>query len=958
MQVSSPRTPAPEVFCAIDFETFYDSKNGYGLKQQTMWEYTQDPRFDAFLVSVHGQDKDRNDIEFAGDPMEFDWSRLEGVTLICHNAAFDGLVLRRLRELGKVVCGEHEFVDTADLAAFLRGPRNLKGAAHWLLHVELSKAVRESMDGQRFRELLPSVRDEWIKYAGDDAKYTYQLWVEFGQMWPRQERLISKYNREAGWHGVAVDKAELGKGIQTLFTVLRTAEESMPWVAEGQPAGSAPALRRYARAANMDDVPASLKRDDPVMVAWVEKHKDTHPFIGARLDHSSATPHYARLMSMNRLLDSEGVIRFDVLYHGANCLDGDHEVLTRNGWVRLDQWNGGEIAQWRKDNGNIAFLPAKANCFENVEATKIVADAPYYKASMTLGHKVPYFRYGTSIAKEMSAKELSTRGTTKVPVGGHLCGQGSITETEMRLLVATQADGHFENDDGHNDGVLIFAFRKQRKIDRMISILGKLEIPYSRYSTPSSPTETRIRIARRDVPSWLTPERKVFGAWLLDSTEGARKAFVEEVLLWDGHKGTTWGFPCNEYSSSIRENVEWVATMCHLADCSVGKIQTRPPHGRSGANYRLSIKYRGYAFISGKHTGEVKSSPVVYCPTTETGYFMFRYRDTIAVSGNTGRITASSERNSGTESTSSRFNPLNIPKKPVFGVDIRGMLVPRKGYKFVIFDYAQVEARVVQWLAGNDELLDMIRKENIYQATAKQLGWYPMNKWDLKGDDKPTYELAKRAALGAGYGMGDEKFQKTCAQYGVFISGEKSKETIVTWREKNPQVVNLWRYHHASLRVSAQRHDGQHTILLPSWRKLTYFGPEEKLGYRVFKNEETGKMESKEIQELFAAVWLHREKTKLYGGKIVENLTQSTARDIMYAAQIKISSEHPDWTFLWNAYDEVVYEVPDAQAKDASREIAYWMCNAAEWAKGCPLEVEGIEGINGVKDGICDRYMK
>ncbi len=631
-----------EIFCSIDFETFYDTKGGYGLKSQTMWEYTQDPRFDATILSIYGNDLNGNHVEYCGDPAEFDWALLEGVTLVCHNASFDGLVLRRLRELGIVKCGDHEYVDTADMAAFMRCPRNLKGAAHWMLKVELSKATRDSMDGKKFRELLPETRAEWIKYAADDAKYTFMLWEKFGDQWPVQERLISKYNREAGWHGVAVDNVELGKGIHTLHTTILESEKDMPWIAEGEKPGSAAALRRYARAAGMDDVPASLKRDDPVMVEWVQKHKDEFPFIKARLDHSSATPHYARLLSMNRLLDSEKVIRFDILYHGAG----------------------------------------------------------------------------------------------------------------------------------------------------------------------------------------------------------------------------------------------------------------------------------------------------------------------------TGRVTASSSRKAGTESTSSRFNPLNIPKAPVFGVNIRGLLVPRPGFKFIIFDYAQVEARVVQWLAGNRELLEMIRTENIYQATAKQLGWYPMNKWDLKTDDLATYELAKRAALGAGYGMGSTKFRDTCAKYGVFITAEKSQETITTWREKNPPVVNLWRYHHANLRVSAQRHDGEHSILLPSWRKLSYFAPEERRGWSLFLNPETGKMDKKEVNELYASVWMEQDKVKLYGGKLVENLTQSVARDIMYAGQIKISQDHPDWTFLWNAYDEVVFEVPDAKAKDASREIAYWMCNAAEWAKDCPLEVEGIKGVNGIKDGICDRYMK
>lgn len=621
------------VFCAIDFETYYHSKEGYGLKQQTMWEYTQDPRFDAFLVSVHGQNRNREIINWVGDPTLFDWSQLEGVTLVCHNASFDGLVLARLRETGKVKCSDHEFVDTADLAAFLRAPRNLKGAAHYLLGVELSKAVRDSMDGKRFRGLPESVRAEWIKYAADDARYTYQLWDKFGKDWPIPERLISKYNREAGWHGVAVDRKALGAGIQTLHTVLRTSEESMPWIADGQKAGSAPALRRYARAAGMDDVPVSLRRDDPVMVAWVEKHKDDHDFIQARLDHASATPHYARLISMKRLLDDEGVIRFDTLYHGTN----------------------------------------------------------------------------------------------------------------------------------------------------------------------------------------------------------------------------------------------------------------------------------------------------------------------------TARITASSSRKSGTESTSSRFNPLNIPKAPVFGVDIRGMLIPRKGHKFLIYDYAQVEARLVQWESGNEQFLELIKEENIYQATAKLLGWFPVDGKDLKKVDNECYQLAKRCALGCGFAMGHKKFRETCAKYGVTISEEKSKETVTTWREKNPSVVNLWRYHHQNLTVSAMRRDNAHTIALPSGRKLSYFAPEQRAGTMVFKNEETGKMETRDTVELYASVWMESDKVKLYGGKLVENITQSVARDIMYAGQVKISREHPNWIFLWNAYDEVIFEVPDSDVEEAKREIPYWLCNAAEWAKGCPLEVEG---------GVFDRYMK
>lgn len=433
-----------EAYCACDFETFYDSKNGYGLKQMTPYEYVNDPRFDAYMVAIYGNDKNGNHVEYVGFPEEFDWSQLDGVTLVAHNASFDGLVYNRLIELGKINARRSDWVCTADLAAFLRVPRNLKGAAFQLLGVTMSKAVRASMDGVKYREQTAATQASWREYAGLDAELCFKIWEQFGPQWPEQERLISQYNRMAGWRGVAVDKAALDAGEQKLFEVLRDAEKLLPWVAQGEKAGSAPALRRYARELGITDVPASLKKDDPAMVAWVDANKDKYPFIKARLTHASCTPHYARLRSMKRLLDDNDVIRFDLLAHGTN----------------------------------------------------------------------------------------------------------------------------------------------------------------------------------------------------------------------------------------------------------------------------------------------------------------------------TGRVAASSEAKSGVESMSGKFNPLNIPKKPVFGVDIRGMLVPRAGYKFMIYDYASVESRIVQWYAGNTAFLELARRENIYQATAKILGWYPMEGTGLKKENPDLYALSKACLSGETLVLTDSGYKR------------------------------------------------------------------------------------------------------------------------------------------------------------------------------------------------------
>jgi len=151
-----------------------------------------------------------------------------------------------------------------------------------------------------------------------------------------------------------------------------------------------------------------------------------------------------------------------------------------------------------------------------------------------------------------------------------------------------------------------------------------------------------------------------------------------------------------------------------------------------------------------------------------------------------------------------------------------------------------------------------------------------------------------------------------------------------------PRGGSLLAYNHYNFQQSARMHDAEHTVVLPSWRKLTYFKPEEKNTIMLVTDKKTGKQEQKAIHEMFASVWVGYDPVKLYGGKITENIVQSTARDIMYEGQIRISKEHPSWFFLWNAYDEVIFEVPDAETKDAKREIPYWLCNAATWLRVAP----------------------
>ena len=341
---------------AIDFETFYDSKNKYSLRNMTPWDYVHHEKFDPYLVSIHGD----NDLFFTGDPSEFNWGALEDCTLVAHNMAFDGLVLARLVELGKVPDFKRTEHCTADMAVYFGLPRNLKGAVKELFGVILSKVVRSNMDGQ---SLADTVRDgsydDLIKYAGSDAEWCYKLWKAKADEWPDWERQAAKINRDACWRGVRIDREAVAKGLDTLERKKQEAEIILPWVPENKP-GSTASLSRFLKGNNVEP-PKSYKKDGLDMAEviadtkrgyqvkptemfyevpiskqttaerWAEEKKLSSGLfekkaianvelvkdvLQARLDVASLGPHIARLNTMLASVDEEDILRFSLKYFG------------------------------------------------------------------------------------------------------------------------------------------------------------------------------------------------------------------------------------------------------------------------------------------------------------------------------------------------------------------------------------------------------------------------------------------------------------------------------------------------------------------------------------------------------------------------------------------------------------------------------------------------------------------
>lgn len=321
---------------AIDYETFYDAKGGYSLSTMSPQQYCSHEKFDAYLVAICGNDiwpngkgDGANEVWrtlddgrqlYVGRPENFGWNNwfaLEDRILLAHNAGFDSVVTDRLACLKKIPepLLRAEWKCTADLAAFLMAPRNLKGAMKVLFGKEISKAVRSAMDGKHDWELSPDEYRELVEYGGSDAVECHDLWLKYASEWPELERAISDQKRNAIKRGVRVDREYAEAALKELQRYHAEVVCDIPWYPE-KAVGSLPALRQAVVDMGIEP-PKSFKKDDPGFLDWVSVHDDI-PFIKARQKAVAINMHAARIEGILNSLDENGDSHPQFLYYGAH----------------------------------------------------------------------------------------------------------------------------------------------------------------------------------------------------------------------------------------------------------------------------------------------------------------------------------------------------------------------------------------------------------------------------------------------------------------------------------------------------------------------------------------------------------------------------------------------------------------------------------------------------------------
>ena len=270
---------------------------------------------------------------------------------------------------------------------------------------------------------------------------------------------------------------------------------------------------------------------------------------------------------------------------------------------------------------------------------------------------------------------------------------------------------------------------------------------------------------------------------------------------------------------------------------------------------------------------------------------------------------------------------------------IRTAFIPKPGCRFVVADFSAIEARVLAWLSGEQWRLDVFTSHGkIYEASASSMFHVPMEEI-TKGS--PLRQKGKLAELGLGFG-GASGALISMGALDMGLTEEELPPLVAAWRKANPHITQFWWDVDAAAiktvtekqrtkvgRIIFEYRSGILFITLPSGRKLSYVKPRmavNKFGRDGLTYE--GISENKK--------W---SRIETYGPKLVENIVQGTARDLLAEAMLRV--EKKGYPIVMHCHDEIIAEVPEGVG--SVDEMCEVMAVQPAWAEGLPLRADGYQ---------------
>lgn len=286
-----------------------------------------------------------------------------------------------------------------------------------------------------------------------------------------------------------------------------------------------------------------------------------------------------------------------------------------------------------------------------------------------------------------------------------------------------------------------------------------------------------------------------------------------------------------------------------------------------------------------------------------------------------------------------KVNFQNLPSRDKKKKTLKNAVVAPEGYVVVNSDSSQIEARVLAWLAGQDDLVEMFAQgRDVYSEFATKIYSRPISKAD------PTERfVGKTCILGLGYGTGALKLKHTLKTQppGTDLPIDECKRIVEIYRQENNHIPDLWddcdsvldkligceiahnkRVYFGKHKCVYAKHDGIH---LPSGLMIRYPN----------LRTDTSEVKTKTVYDS------RKGPVPIWGGSMVENIVQALARCVVAEQMLLIAERYrPALT----VHDSVVCVIPEDEVEEGMEFIVQCMMTAPEWATGLPVACEAKYG--------------
>jgi len=286
---------------------------------------------------------------------------------------------------------------------------------------------------------------------------------------------------------------------------------------------------------------------------------------------------------------------------------------------------------------------------------------------------------------------------------------------------------------------------------------------------------------------------------------------------------------------------------------------------------------------------------------------------------------------------SDKVNFQNLPSRDVKKKALKNGVIAPLGHKVINCDSSQIEARVLVWLAGQNDVMQWFKEgRDVYSEFASKVYNKPVDEIT-----KQERAVGKTCILGLGYGTGAKKLQLTLKlMAGVEIDEEESKRLVKVYRDVNEKVIELWRECENALHDIASwphlkkpYYLGQHQCLLVTQEGI-------KLPNGLYIRYPKIRLDTTETRPRFLYK-SRRGEVGIWGGSVVENVVQALARIIVGEQMLEINKKYRP---VLTVHDAAVCVVPEDEVESAQEYVMKVMSTPPDWAKVLPVACEASYG--------------